>query len=148
MEYANAKDITRAKSLGIHSGAKNLSTRDIARGKASSMATAITDRKKILGRLEAVATEWNDYQILTPFIERCLILWPGSQYAEAYRMGQLIGQYLKTIRIKSSIDKNYLLDMGKIKERQGKFIFTNKPYNFDSVAIIIFNTMYNRAIAW
>jgi hypothetical protein len=51
MEYANDKDIKRAKDLGLHSGVINLKSFEIARGKSSSMSQAITDKKKILGRL-------------------------------------------------------------------------------------------------
>ena len=71
MEYANAKDIKRARDLGLHSGATNLQAFEIARGKASTMAQAITDKKKILGRLEAVASEWDDFRVLKPFIDKC-----------------------------------------------------------------------------
>ena len=37
MEYANAKDIKRARDLGLHSGATNLQSFEIARGKASTI---------------------------------------------------------------------------------------------------------------
>ena len=95
MEYANAKDIKRARDLGLHSGATNLQAFEIARGKASTMAQAITDKKKILGRLEAVASEWDDFRVLKPFIDKCCELWPGSQYTQARALGLKTGIYCK-----------------------------------------------------
>ena len=64
MKFADAKDIKRARELGNHSSSVNLSRTEIARGKSSAMAQAITDKRKILGRLEAIASEWTDREIL------------------------------------------------------------------------------------
>jgi hypothetical protein len=155
MEYANAKDIKRAKDLGIHSGVINLNTREIARGKASSMAQAITDKKKILGRLEAVASEWEDYQVLKPFIDKCCELWPGSQYREAFTLGRKTGLYCKLYIIGGratgygglSIDRKFIEDKVNLNDNRGVTL-TGHPYEYDSVARIIFNTMCQRNMTW
>jgi len=155
MEYANAKDIKRAKDLGIHSGVINLNTREIARGKASSMAQAITDKKKILGRLEAVASEWEDYQVLKPFIDKCCELWPGSQYREAFTLGRKTGLYCKMRIVGGTsygmdglkINRDFLEERVKLVAPSGVTL-TGHPYEYDSVARIIFNAMFHRNMKW
>jgi hypothetical protein len=155
MEYANAKDIKRAKDLGVHSGVINLQAREIARGKASSMSQAITDKKKILGRLEAIASEWNDYQILKPFIDKCCELWPGSQYTHARDFGSKTGRYCKLYIIGGrntgygglSIDRKFIEDKVNLNDNRGVTL-TGEPYEYDSVARIIFNIMLLRNMKW
>ena len=96
MEYATKKDIERANTLGDHSGATNLPRIKLARGKASSMAKAIKDRNKILGRLEAVADAWGfDYDVLFPLMKKCIELYPDSIYSEAYNLGHEDSLYLR-----------------------------------------------------
>ena len=153
MEYANDKDIKRAKDLGLHSGVINLQAFEIARGKASTMAQAITDRKKILGRLEAVASEWDDFRVLKPFIDKCCELWPDSQYTEARDLGWKTGKYLKLSVIGSSYNNGLKIDKDSIEERarldtpSGRTL-TGHPYEYDSVGLIIFNTMFKRNMKW
>jgi hypothetical protein len=147
MKYADSKDIKRAQDLGKHSGAVNSSPTDIARGKASSMAQAITDRRKILGRLEAVSSVWNDHQVLEPFIKKCIELWPNSQYSIAFNEGNIQGIYLKTELRQMGIPRNFLLNKFTIKDEIGTFI-TGHPYEFDEVARIIFNTNLKRKLNW
>lgn len=153
MDYANAKDIKRAKDLGIHSGVINLHAREIARGKSSSMAQAITDKKKILGRLEAIASEWDDFQVLKPFIDKCCDLWPNSQYTEARDLGWKTGKYLKLYVIGASynngirIDKDFIEKKSRLVAPTGTTL-TGNPYEYDSVARIIFNVMLNRNMKW
>lgn len=147
MRYADAKDIKRAQDLGKHSGAIHSSSLEIARGKASSMATAITDKRKILGRLEAVASVWNDYSILMPFIERCTQLWPNSQYTKAYMDGDEQGRYLKTQVRNLGVSRDFLLKKYLLNSESGTLI-QGQPYEFDEVARIIFNTRLKRSIMW
>ena len=147
MKFADSKDIKRAQDLGKHSGAVHSSTMDIARGKSGTMANAITDRRKILGRLEAVSSIWNDYQVLHPFIERCLMLWPNSQYSVAYQEGNKQGIYLKTGLRQMDISKDFLLNKYLINNESGVLI-NGHPYEFDEVARIIFNTLLKRKITW
>lgn len=150
MRYADAKDLKRAQDLGIHSGAVHLSRREIAEGKAASMANAITDKRKILGRLEAVASVWDEYTILDPFIDKCVRLWPNSQYAIAYDRANKIGDMMRGLRWGLGLPGT--LASGPIKKKclltspTGKLI-TGEPYEFDEVAIIIFNTIFKRRIA-
>jgi hypothetical protein len=147
MKFADSKDIKRAQDLGKHSGAVNSSPREIARGKASSMAQAITDKRKILGRLEAIADQWKDYEVVRPFIERCLLLWPNSQYDMAYQEGDAIGKYLN-IQIRSlGIGKELLLNKYLISNESGTLI-SGRPYEFDEVARLIYNIMLERRIKW
>lgn len=147
MEYANAKDIKRAKDLGVHSGVINLQAREIARGKGSSMSQAITDKKKILGRLEAVASEWNDYQVLKPFIDKCCELWPNSQYSEARDLGRKTGIYLKlNVRV-LNIDLKTIEKKSKLVAPSGVTL-TGYPCEYDSVARIIFNIMLLEFLKW
>lgn len=147
MEYANAKDIKRAKDLGVHSGVINLQAREIARGKGSSMSQAITDKKKILGRLEAVASEWNDYQVLKPFIDKCCELWPNSQYSEARDLGRKTGIYLKlNVRV-LNIDLKTIEKKAKLVAPSGVTL-TGYSYEYDSVARIIFNIMLLEFLKW
>lgn len=155
MEYANAKDIKRAKDLGVHSGVINLQAREIARGKGSSMSQAITDKKKILGRLEAVASEWNDYQVLKPFIDKCCELWPNSQYSEAQDLGRKTGRYLKLNVIYGHYTSQEGLNISlKAIEKKARLVapsgvtLTGHPYEYDSVARIIFNIMLLRNMKW
>jgi hypothetical protein len=145
MKFADSKDIKRAQNLGKHSGAVNSSPREIARGKASSMAQSITDKRKILGRLEAISDQWNDFEVLFPFIERCVQLWPNSQYVDAAREGDSIGRYLKTQIRPLGIGKDLLLNKYIIKNETGDLI-GGRPYEFDEVARIIYNTMLKRRI--
>jgi hypothetical protein len=147
MKFADSKDIKRAQDLGKHSGAVHSSTMDIARGKASTMASAITDRRKILGRLEAVSSVWNDYQVLEPFIERCLMLWPNSQYSVAYYEGNKQSIYLKTELRQMGISKDFLLNKYLINNESGVLI-NGHPYEYDEVSRIIFNTLLKRKIVW
>jgi len=147
MKFADSKDIKRAQDLGKHSGAVHSSTMDIARGKASTMANAITDRRKILGRLEAVSSVWNDYSVLEPFIERCIMLWPNSQYSVAYHEGNKQGIYLKTTLRQMGIPRDFLLNKYLINNESGMLI-NGHPYEFDEVSRIIFNTLIKRKIAW
>lgn len=153
MEYANAKDIKRAKDLGVHSGIINLHARENAIHKASSMSQAITDKKKILGRLEAVASEWNDYQVLKPFIDKCCELWPNSQYTEARDIGWQTGKYLKFYVIGSSYNEGLKIDRDFIEKRARLVAptgvtLTGHPYEYDSVARIIFNVRLSRNMKW
>ena len=147
MKFADSKDIKRAQDLGKHSGAVNSSQMEIARGKASSMAQAITDRRKILGRLEAVASVWNDYRVLEPFMEKCIMLWPNSQYSTAFNEGNNQGIYLKTTLRQMGIPRDFLLNKCLINNETGTFI-TGQPYEFDEVARIIFNTNLKRKLNW
>ena len=148
MRYADAKDLKRAQDLGKHSGAsKYTSPTEIARGKSSSMAAAITDKRKILGRLEAVASIWDDYVIMSNFIDRCIMLWPDSQYSEAFNAGYKQGTYLKREMRNLSIPKDFLLKKYLINNETGNFI-NGQSYKFDEVARIIFNTMLKRQILW
>jgi hypothetical protein len=147
MKFADSKDIKRAQDLGKHSGAVNSSQMEIARGKASSMAQAITDRRKILGRLEAVASVWNDYRVLEPFMEKCIYLWPNSQYSTAFNEGNNQGIYLKTALRSMGIPRDFLLNKCLINDETGTFI-TGQPYEFDEVARIIFNTNLKRKLNW
>ena len=147
MRFADSKDIKRAQDLGKHSGAINSTPRDIAIGKSSAMAQAITDKRKILGRLEAVDSVWDDYQVLLPFIERCIQLFPNSQYELAAKMGRIIGRYLK-LNIRSfGISKRFLLNKYRLANQNGALI-NGEEYDFDEVARIIFNTMLERSINW
>lgn len=148
MRFADAKDIKRAQTLGKHSGSIYLSRLDIARGKASAMAQAITDRRKILGRLEAIADQWDDVFILMPFVEKCISLWPNSIYSQAYRAGKRQGRYMNRMkpnwgqedRLDLSIDS--LRKKGLIESESGKTI-TGYEYDWgDPVAVIIFNTVF------
>ena len=155
MEYANAKDIKRARDLGLHSGATNLQSFEIARGKASTMAQAITDKKKILGRLEAVASEWDDFRVLKPFIDKCCELWPGSQYTQARDLGLKTGIYCK-MRIFGGasygmnglkINRDFVEKKVLLVDYSGVTL-TGHPYEYDSVGLIIFNTMCKRNMKW
>ena len=139
MRFADSKDIKRAQDLGKHSTAVYLSTKEIAKGKANAMANAITDRRKILGRLEAVASVWDDYPVIIPFIQRCVVLWPGSQYAKAYYEAINQRAYLKSL-IAMGFSKDALLDKYLIRNGSGVFV-SGHPYEFDEVGILIFNTM-------
>ena len=147
MKFADAKDIKRAQDLGNHFGAINLDRLDIARGKASRMAQAITDKRKILGRLEAVAGEWTDRKILMPFVEKCISLWPNSIYAQAYWAGERQGRYMNRMRPNWRKDDNLELDIRALREKgtissdSGKTI-TGYEYEWDPVAVIIFNTLF------
>jgi hypothetical protein len=147
MEYANDKDIKRAKDLGVHSGVINLQAREIARGKSSSMSQAITDKKKILGRLEAVASEWDDYQVLKPFIDKCCELWPNSQYSEARDLGWKTGKYLKLNLRVLNIDLKTIEKRARLVAPSGVTL-TDHPYEYDSVARIIFNIMLLKNMKW
>jgi hypothetical protein len=150
MRFADSKDIKRAQDLGKHSGAVHSSKTDIARGKASSMAKAITDRRKILGRLEAIADVWaHDYETIEPFIDRCIMLWPNSQYSEAAAKGRIIGEFLfKNIsRAGLGIGRSTLIKKYSLTQPSGT-LFIGEPYEFDEVARIIFNTMLERSISW
>jgi len=139
MRFADSKDIKRAQDLGKHATAVYLSTKEIAKGKANAMANAITDRRKILGRLEAVASVWDDYSVINPFIHRCVALWPGSQYSKAYYEAIRQRGYLKSL-IAMGFSKEYLLDKYLIRNGSGVFI-SGHPYEFDEVGVIIFNTI-------
>jgi hypothetical protein len=147
MKFADSKDIKRAQDLGKHSGAVNSSPAEIARGKASAMAQAITDKRKILGRLEAIADQWKDYEVVRPFIERCTLLWPNSQYDMAYQEGHAIGIYLKTQIRSLGIGKDLLLNKYLISNESGTLI-SGRPYEFDEVARLIYNIMLERRIKW
>jgi hypothetical protein len=140
MLFADAKDIKRANDLGKHSGVVNLSPLEIARGKASSMATAITDKRKILGRLEAVASVWNDFYVLIPFIDRCVDLWPGSQYEEAYKLAHNLRRYLKNDFNSIGISNKIIKDRNFLKNSSG-IVLTGHSYEFDELARTIFNTL-------
>jgi len=153
MEYANDKDIKRAKDLGLHSGVINLKSFEIARGKASTMAQAITDRKKILGRLEAVASEWDDFRVLKPFIDKCCELWPDSQYTQARDLGQKTGKYLQLSVIGFSYNNGLKIDRDFVEKKvtlvgSSGVTLTGHPYEYDSVGLIIFNTMFKRNMKW
>jgi hypothetical protein len=139
MRFADSKDIKRAQDLGKHSTSVYLSTKEIAKGKARTMASAITDRRKILGRLEAVASVWDDYPVISPFIQKCVSLWPDSQYSKAYYEAINQRGYLKSL-IAMGFSKEYLLDKYLIRNGSGVFI-SGHPYEFDEVGVIIFNTM-------
>jgi len=149
MRYADAKDLKRAQDLGVHSGAVHLSRKSIAEGKASSMALAITDKRKILGRLEAVASVWSEYTILDPFIDKCLKLWPNSQYTFAYNRGNKIGEMMRGLRwgigIPGSLAVNPIKKKCLLTSPSGKLI-TGEPYEFDEVGIIIFNAVINHRL--
>lgn len=147
MKFADSKDLKRAQDLGKHSGVVNLSPTEIARGKASSMAQAITDKRKILGRLEAIADQWGDYEIVRPFIERCILLWPNSQYEMAYNEGDSIGKYLKTQIRSLGMGRDFLLNKYTAKEPSGVLI-SGRPYEFDEVARLIYNILLERRIKW
>lgn len=141
MEYATKKDIERSSTLGDHSGATNLSRVNIARGKASSMAKAIKDKNKILGRLEAVADQWGfDYDVLLPFMKKCVELYPDSIYSEAYKSGHETSLYLRwKITVPFDISRKQIFEKAILKEREGVTIL-GAPYKYDSVALIIYNT--------
>ena len=141
MEFATKKDIERASTLGDHSGATNLPRIKIARGKASSMAKAIKDRNKILGRLEAVAEQWGfDYDVLLPFMKKCVELYPDSIYSEAYKSGHETSLYLRwKIIAPFDISRKHIFKKATLKEREGVTIL-GTPYKYDSVALIIYNT--------
>lgn len=147
MRFADAKDVKRAQDLGKHSGAINLNSLEIARGKASAMAQAITDKRKILGRLEAVESEWTDRKILMPFVEKCVSLWPNSIYTQAYWAGERQGRYMNRMRpnwrqeerLDLSIDS--LRKRGTIQSESGKTV-TGYEYDWDPVGVIIFNTVF------
>lgn len=151
MRFADAKDIKRAQTLGNHSGSIYLTRLEIARGKASSMAQVIMDRRKILGRLEAIADQWDDVFILMPFVEKCISLWPNSIYSQAYWAGKRQGRYMSVMRRNSWGSKdnqglNISLDSvkkrGWIESESGKTI-TGYEYDWrDPVAVIIFNTVF------
>lgn len=147
MRFADAKDIRRAQDLGKHSGSINLLPVEIARGKASSMAQAITDKRKILGRLEAIAGEWTDRRILMPFVEKCVSLWPNSIYTQAYWAGERQGRYMNKMRPNWRKDDNLELSTnalrkkGEITSESGKTI-TGYEYEWDPVGVIIFNTVF------
>jgi hypothetical protein len=149
MRYADSKDIKRSRDLGSHSGAVHSSTIEIARGKASSMAKAITDRRKILGRLEAIASEWRDYEIISPFIERCIQLWPNSDYEKALEYGKKSGRYLNNhIKWESiiggkRIGVNSILNTYSLKSPESRLI-DGTPCGFDEIGIIIYNTLLRR----
>jgi hypothetical protein len=143
MKFADSKDIKRAQDLGKHSGAVHSSPREIARGKASAMAQAITDKRKILGRLEAIADQWKDYETVRPFIERCILLWPNSQYDIAYQEGDAIGRYLRS-QIKSlGMGRIFLTNKYAAKDPTGVLI-SGRPYEFDEVARLIYNIMLEK----
>jgi hypothetical protein len=147
MKFAEAKDIKRAQDLGKHSGATSSGEREIARGKASSMAKAITDKRKILGRLEAIASMWTDNMVLMPFVDKCIYLWPNSIYVQAYRAGERQGKYMNRMRPNWRSDFNLELDMRALREKgtissdSGKTI-TGYEYEWDPIAVIIFNTVF------
>jgi len=151
MRFADAKDIKRAKELGLHSGATRSTRTEIARGKASAMAQAIRDKRKILGRLEAIANEWTDNSVLVPFINQCLLLWPNSIYVEAYVAGKKQGNYMRGMRQSwqsteyLGIPKEVLYQKGKVSLESGKTI-TGYEYNWDPVAVIIFNSVFNSTL--
>lgn len=148
MKFADAKDIKRARELGNHSSSVNLSRTEIARGKSSAMAQAITDKRKILGRLEAIASEWTDREILNVFIKRCCALWPNSIYTQAYWAGERQGKYMNKMRPNWRKDDNLELSThslrkkGTITSESGKTI-TGYEYEWDPVAVIIFNTIFS-----
>jgi hypothetical protein len=147
MRFADAKDIKRAQDLGKHSGSVHMSRIEIARGKASAMAQAITDKRKILGRLEAIASEWEDREILMHFINKCRNLWPNSIYTQAYWVGERQGKYMNKMRPNWRQDDNLELSIrvlrkkGIISSDSGKTI-TGYEYQWDPVAVIIFNTVF------
>jgi hypothetical protein len=151
MRFADAKDIKRAKELGLHSGATRSTRTEIARGKASAMAQAIRDKRKILGRLEAIANEWTDNSVLVPFINQCLLLWPNSIYVEAYAAGKKQGNYMRGMRQSwqateyLGIPKEVLYQKGKVSLESGKTI-TGYEYNWDPVAVIIFNSVFSSTL--
>ena len=147
MKFANSKDIKRAQDLGKHAGAVNSTPKEIARSKASSGAQSIMDKRKILGRLEAIADQWDDYEVTRPYIQRCIALWPDSQYRTAYTEGESIGKYLKSQIRFIGIGKDFLLKKYLIKDETGTLI-SGRPYEFDEVARIIYNTLLKRSIAW
>lgn len=147
MRYADSKDIKRAQDLGKHSGAVHSSPTEIARGKASSMAAAITDKRKILGRLEAISNVWKDYNVLLPFIERCIVLWPNSQYEKAYAEANKQATYLKTEIRRLNINYDFLIRKYLINQESGNFI-NGDSYEFDEVARIIFNAILKRKLTW
>lgn len=147
MEFANSKDILRAETLGKHKGATNSSELEIARSKARSEAALIKDTRKILGRLEAMENKWKDYEIVSPFIERCVALWPNSQYSFAYFHGKNTGIYLKTNLRQMGIAKDTLLKKSILIDSKGKTII-GISYEFDSVGLLIFNTLLKRFIDW
>jgi hypothetical protein len=148
MRFADAKDIKRAQELGMHSGATRSTRTEIARGKASAMAQAIRDKRKILGRLEAIANEWTDNSILLPFMNQCLLLWPNSIYTEAYGRGKKQGEYIRRMRQSWNsaeyldISKEALYQKGKITLESGKTITGYEYDKWDPVAIIIFNAIF------
>jgi hypothetical protein len=148
MKFADSKDIKRAQDLGKHSGAVRKDEREISRGKASSMAKAITDKRKILGRLEAIANVWTDTQVIMPFVDKCLQLWPNSIYTQAYIAGTRQGKYMNLMRPNwrgediNSLSKTVLYQKGIIESESGKTITGYKYENWDPVAIIIFNTSF------
>jgi hypothetical protein len=147
MRFADAKDIKRAQDLGKHSGAVRKDEREISRGKASSMAKAITDKRKILGRLEAIANVWTESQVIIPFVDKCHQLWPNSIYTQAYWAGERQGKYMNKMRPNWRKDDNLelsirvLREKGTISSDSGKTI-TGYEYQWDPVAVIIFNTVF------
>ena len=143
--YADDKDLKRAKDLGKHSGAVYANSSEIARGKASSMAAAITDKRKILGRLEAVASIWSDYDVLYPFIQKCVRLWPNSQYEKAYSDAKNQSSYLNNEIKKMGISRDYILKKYLISNESGG-LSRDQNYEFDDVSKIIFNTLLKKNI--
>jgi len=149
MRYATPKDIDRAATLGEHKGATHSSKWAIARGKASTMANAITDKKKILGRLEAVADKWNnDSTILEPFIHKCLNLYPEGMYRGAYALGEKYGNYATKLYYSKLVRDNIggypiAKKAGKLKNLKGRLV-TGVEYDYDEIALIIFNYGYDK----
>lgn len=143
MKFADSKDLKRAQDLGKHSGVVNLSPIEIARGKASSMAQAIDDKRKILGRLEAIADQWKDYEVVRPFIERCILLWPKSQYSTAYIEGNSIGRYLRHQLKPLGMNRTFLTTKYAAKDPTG-ILISGRPYEFDEVARLIYNIMLEK----
>lgn len=149
MEFANEKDILRASTLGKHKSVVNQSEIDTARGKARTEASAIKDKKKILGRLEAMEDRWKDFDVVVPFIEKCIELWPEEpQYKEAKDKGKNLGIYLKTLRITYGLPKQFILNKGLLTSKTGKFFGTPDSYSYNVIGILIFNTYFKKYSNW
>jgi len=149
MEFANDKDILRASTLGQHKGATHSSVIEIARGKARTEAAAIRDRRKILGRLEAMDDKWKDFEISEPFIKQCIALWEDDpQYVEAKNKGKNLGIYLKVMRSAYGLSYDFLLKKATLTTKTGKIFGTPDTYSYNSVGILIFNTYLKKFSRW
>lgn len=132
MLFATPKDIQRAKDLGLHKGYTHMDPIEIRRSKANSGAQLITNPHKILGRLEAMISQHDDFHIINPYISRCSTLLPGSQYDKAEYLGKQYGAYVSVLGRRLDI-RNSMRALTKSKD-----LIINVDYEFDELAWSIF----------